>query len=94
MTELLSPIRVQDIEYLNPKTSDSWGGWSRRCRFEGVEYHVSVKRGKSVRIPFKPRGKNRGWKWNGCVYADGKQIWVGPVPGSIGVLGLLNEAGV
>lgn len=69
-------------------------GWSRNCRVAGVEYCCSVRRGKSVRIRYKPRGKNRGWHWHGNVYSNGRCLWSDRVPGSIGVRGLLIEAGV
>ena len=82
------------IEFLTGKLEDGWGGWSRKCRVNGTEYVTSVKRGKSVRIPYKPRGKNRGYEWIGTVYSNCKCIWTDKVPGSIGVRGLLIEAGV
>jgi hypothetical protein len=81
------------IEMLAPKL-EKMDGWSRRCRVNGVEYHVSVQRGRSVRIAYKPRGQNRGWHWHGSVYSDGKCLWSDRVPKSIGVRGLLLDAGV
>lgn len=82
------------IEMLSERV-ERWGGWSRRCRYNGAEYRVCVERGRTVRIAFKPRGMNRGYKWNGAVYdAKGHCIWSGQVPGSLGVRGLLIEAGV
>jgi hypothetical protein len=72
-------------------------GWSRNVMVGDQEYAVSVRRGKSVRIPYKPRGKNRGFHWHGSVYKIGKncgQVWSDRVPGSIGCRGLLIEAGV
>ena len=72
-------------------------GWSRTVKVGDQEYSVSVRRGKSVRIPYKPRGKNRGWHWYGAVYrigANGGRVWDDRVPGSIGCRGLLIEAGV
>lgn len=73
---------------------DTMQGWSRNCTVNGVAYSVSVRRGKSVRIPYKPRHKNRGWQWHGAVYCDGRCLWSDRVPGSIGVRGLLLEAGI
>src|SRR5262245_305446 len=76
---------------------DRFGGWSRTVRVGEQEYSCSVRRGKSVRIPFKPRGKNRGWQYHGTVYRIGTsagQVWTGRVPGSIGCRGLLTEAGI
>jgi hypothetical protein len=81
------------LEFLGPKT-ESMSGWSRKCRVNGVDYHVSVRRGRSVRIAYKPRGQNRGWHWHGTVYADGRQLWADRVTKSIGVRGLLRCAGV
>lgn len=80
---------------LGPKRDDGWGGWSRPVLVEGVTYHVRVQRGNPVRIPFKPRGENRGFIWNGTVVdADGRYVWSGHVAGSIGARGLLRAAGV
>lgn len=81
------------VEFVNARQI-FMDGWSRNCRVDGTEYCCSVRRGKSVRIPFKPRGKNRGWHWNGSVYSDGRCLWAGRVPKSLGVRGLLIEAGV
>lgn len=81
------------IEFTGPKV-ENINGWSRNCRVNGVNYQVSVTRGKSVRIPYKPRGQNRGWRWHGTVYANGRHLWSDRVPGSIGVRGLLLDAGV
>jgi hypothetical protein len=74
---------------------ESMSGWSRSARVGDRDYIVSVQRGKAVRIAYKPRGKNRGWRWNGSVYQQGGgYVWSGRVAGSIGVRGLLIEAGV
>lgn len=73
---------------------ERFDGWSRNCCVNGVEYCVSVRRGKYVRIPYKPRGQNRGWHWNGSVYSNGRCLWSDRVPKSIGVRGLLLDAGV
>jgi hypothetical protein len=78
---------------LGPKT-ETFTGWARTATIDGVAYRVSVARGKPVRIPYKPRGQNRGFKWNGTVYANGKCLFYGDVPGSIGARGLLARAGV
>lgn len=91
--DLMSTSRTK-IEFTGLKIEKPFGGWSRTCRVDGVNYHVSISRGKPVRIPYKPRGQNRGWKWNGSVYSEGKQIWHGDVPGSLGVRGVLIDAGV
>lgn len=81
------------FQFTGPKRV-TMSGWSRTCRYCGFDYHVSVQRGKSVRIAFKPRGQNRGWHWHGSVYREGKCVWSGRVPKSLGVRGLLKEAGV
>jgi hypothetical protein len=84
---------MASIEFTGDKI-ENFDGWSRKCRVAGVEYYVSVRRGKSVRIPYKPRGQNRGWHWHGSVYSNGRCLWSDRVPGSIGVRGLLIDAGV
>lgn len=74
-----------------------FGGWSRTVKVGDQEYSVSVERGRSVRIPYKPRGKNRGFKWHGHVYKISTNhgwVWNGDVPGSIGCRGLLTKAGI
>lgn len=81
------------ISFTGPKI-ERMDGWSRNCRVDGVDYAVSVQRGKSVRIPYKPRGKNRGWQWHGSVWSNGKCLWADRVPKALGVRGLLIEAGV
>jgi len=76
---------------------DNGFGWSRTVKVGEQEYAVSIKRGKSVRIPYKPRGKNKGWWWYGSVYRIGTNhghVWTDRVPGSLGCRGLLIEAGV
>jgi len=82
------------IMFTSEKRTSFLGGWSRDCEVAGIRYQVSMRRGKSVRIAFKPRGQNRGWHWYGIVYSEGKQLWEGRVPGSLGVRGILAEAGV
>lgn len=84
------------MKFTSEKRETLWG-WSRTVKVGEQEYSVSVKRGNSVRIPYKPRGKNRGWRWYGAVYrigANSGHVWEDRVPGSIGVRGLLIEAGV
>lgn len=87
---------MSKIEFTSDKR-ETFNGWNRSVNVDGVEFCVSVQRGKSVRIPFKPRGKNRGWHWNGAVYRmgpGGGYVWTGRVPGTIGVRGLLIEADI
>jgi hypothetical protein len=85
------------ITFTSDKREAFFGAWSRNVRVGEQEYALSVSRGKSVRIPYKPRGKNRGWQWHGSVYqigANHKCVWSGRVPGSIGCRGLLIKAGI
>lgn len=75
-----------------------WGGWSQSV-FAGDRLFVSsVRPGKRVRIPFKPRGPGAyGHQWIGRIHTidDGARIeWEDTVGGSIGVRGLLRHAGV
>lgn len=80
---------------LGERKADGWGGWSRAATVDGVRYRVSVTRGRAVRIPYKRRGENRGYKWNGSVYGpDARCVWSGDVGGSIGARGLLLAAGI
>ena len=85
---------MSKIEFTSATAHSIFGGWARKCRVDGVDYHVAVKRGKSVIIPYKPRGKNRGWQWSATVYQNGHCVWSGRVPGSIGVRGILIDAGI
>lgn len=62
---------------------------------DGRVVRVSVVRDRMVRIPYKPRGKNRGWTYVGYVWdGDGKRLLCESVAGSIGVRGLLKLAGL
>jgi len=84
------------IEFTSEKR-ETFDGWSRTVRVAGQEYSVSVRRGKMVRIPYKPRGQNKGFHWYGSVYrigANAGRVWTDRVPGSIGCRGLLIDAGV
>lgn len=76
---------------------ESFSGWSRCVKVGEQEYSCSVQRGKMVRIPYKPRGQNKGYKWYGSVYrisTNSGRVWQDDVPGTIGCRGLLLEAGV
>ena len=73
---------------------ENFSGWSRTVKVGDQEYSVSVRRGKSVRVPYH---KKRGFHWYGAVYKIGSnqgRVWEDRVPGSIGCRGLLFEAGV
>lgn len=84
------------FEFLAPKHDYAFeGGWSRKVKVGDQEYIVGVERGKRVRIAYKPRGQNIGWKWRGFVRdAKGREIWSGLVPKTLGARGLLADAGV
>lgn len=77
---------------------DRWGGgwWATATLEDGRAYRVGVERGRMVRIPFKPRGQNRGWEWEGHVMDQrtARTVWCGKVSGTIGVRGLLVAAGL
>lgn len=81
------------VELIGEKRASQAGGWTRDCRVAGIDYQVSVRQGKKVRIPYKPRG-TFGFQWNGSVYSGGRCLWSGAVSGTIGARGLLIEAGV
>jgi hypothetical protein len=40
----------------------------RTVKIGDAEYSLSVIRERSVWIPFKRRGHNRGWQWHGAVF--------------------------
>jgi len=84
---------MADFTFTSEKR-ESMGGWSRNVRVGDQEYACSVRRGKSVRIPYKPRGQNRGWQWHGTMCREGRCLWSDRVPGTIGCRGLLIEAGI
>ncbi len=76
---------------------ENFSGWSRTVKIGEQEYSVSMRRGKMVRIRYKPRGQNKGFHWYGSVYKIGSNhglVWEGRVPGSLGVRGILIDAGV
>ena len=46
------------------KHTNRLGEWNRYVTLEdGRMFHVALSRGRSVRIPYKPRGQNVGHKW-------------------------------
>lgn len=75
-----------------------FGGWSQMVCVADRLYTVGIQPGKRVRIQYKPRGKGAyGYKWNGFVRSmdDGKRVYLNfEVPGSLGVRGLLIDAGI
>jgi len=78
---------------------ESSGKWSRKAvidrEVKGVDdliVHVVHRRGKRVRIPYKPRGENIGYEWWGEVYENGRCLWHGKINKSNGVRGILKAA--
>lgn len=71
-------------------------GWARSVTLEdGRAYRIYVKRGKRVRIPYKPRGQNIGYHWWADVYEQGgRSVAYLQVSKSLGVRGILREAGL
>jgi hypothetical protein len=66
-----------------------------RVVVDGVTYHVANERGKMVRIPYQPRGRNRGFHWYGIVRDEkGEELYRGRVFKSTGPLSLLHDVGV
>jgi hypothetical protein len=66
-----------------------------RATVGDTTYFLGVERDKQVRIPYKPRGKNRGWTYYGFVRdAKGTTLWGGTVPKSTGARALLRAAGL
>jgi hypothetical protein len=87
------------IDTENPTTGpwrETFTGKNASVTFaDGRKFYVGVSRDKPVRIPFKPRGHNRGWTYYGWVNdATGRRIMGDTVSGSIGVRGLLKAAGL
>ena len=75
------------------RVDEARGGWSQRFEINGAIVWVGVSRGKSVRIAFKPRGQNRGFKYSGYVRdANARELWSGDVGGSLGARGILYRA--
>ena len=69
--------------------------YARVMMLDGRTFHLGVEKAKRVRIPFKPRGSNYGWRYYGFVRdANGKTVAGDTVNGSIGVRGLLKLAGL
>lgn len=84
------------IEFTSERRDRPFGdGWVRDVKVGDQGYQVCVSRGRKVRIPYKPRGQNVGFWWNGSVFIEGgSRIWCGPVNKTTGVKGLLIAAGV
>jgi hypothetical protein len=71
------------------------GSWGRTVRVGEKTYRVTLTRGARVRIAFKPRGENIGFRWYGAVYdAGARELWHGRVEKSTGVRSMLVWAGV
>lgn len=73
---------------------DGNGGWSQTAEVGGARYRVSLRSVRRVRIPFKPRG-TYGHVFEASVYdADARRVYAGKAPGSLGVRGILRDAGL
>lgn len=71
--------------------------WTRSVQLaDGRVFHLSVRRGKRVRIPYKKRGQNVGYHWIGSVHTmpEGRVLFEGRVAKTAGVRALLSYAGV
>lgn len=79
-----------------PWREDAFGNrYASATLADGRQFYVGVEKDKPVRIPYKPRGQNRGWTYFGFVNdATGKRLMGATVSGSIGVKGLLKLAGL
>ena len=76
-----------------PRTVHEFG-WSQTVEVAGVTYECVIRRGKRVKIAYKPRGHNIGHRWEGRVYEGEKMLFLGLVRQSLGCRGLLKLAGV
>lgn len=88
---------MSDMIFTSEKRENFGGGWYRTVKVGEQEYSVAVKRGKMVRIPYKPRGQNHGYHWYGSVYkisTNSGRVWEDRVPKSIGVRGMMIAAGI
>jgi len=89
---------VNTYTLIGQRRPSTWGGWSQMVCVGDRLYMVSMRTGKRIRIPYKPRGPGAyGHQWIGRVHSidDGKRIeWEDIVGGSIGVRGLLRYADI
>lgn len=81
------------------RVTEAGAGLQRRPRWRDVHAHESHRarreRGRKVRIAFKPRGQNVGWRYVGFVRdARGREVWADRVCGTLGARGLLRRAGL
>lgn len=83
---------------IGQRRPSDWGGWSQYVCVDDRLYVASVRTGKRIRIPYKPRGHGAfGHQWIGRVHSvdDGARVeWEDIVGGSIGVRGLLRYADI
>jgi len=87
------------MQFVGPKREQSgFGpkGWWRDVEIDGTLYIVGITRGERVRIPYRPRGKNIGYKWYGVVRekATGKEVFSDRFPKSTGAVSLIHYAGL
>jgi hypothetical protein len=78
------------------RNATSKDGWTATVSIKGKQYNVSVSRGNRVRIAFKRRGENYGFKWWGAVRATDGSFRYGPVDvaKNTGLVALLESAGL
>ncbi len=82
------------------KKVDGFCKWTRKVTIynpdnsaqNGLALVVVRRRGRRVKIPYKPKGENIGYHWWGDVYDDGHCLWSGRVSKSLGVRGILRTA--
>jgi len=69
------------------------GEWSQEVDVAGTRYRVRIIRGRRVRVAYSAKWGN---KWYGEIYnvASSKRIWDAEIPGSLGVRGMLLDAGL
>jgi hypothetical protein len=78
------------------RTDKPNGEWFATVEVAGKKYTVWHQRGRAVRIAYKPRGENRGYRWHGSVrdMETSKTLWSGEVAKSTGIRWMLECAGV
>ena len=68
-------------------------GWSRKVEYQGAVYYCSVYAGMRVRIPYKPRGQNIGYRWYcNVVRENERSLYNGPCNKSTGCRGMIEYA--
>lgn len=82
-----------EIKLIGPEHRDVFGSRARTVEVDRLRYRVAVNRGRQVRIAFKPRGENIGFRWNAVVSVEGQGvIWTGEVAKNAGYKGIVERA--